>query len=106
MTKVEPTRCFDEKTKKEVPCTQRNNPSRPDESKGEMILHTVDSGESWHIQLRGIEDFFIDMQALQEGNVWAVGYNKGFVLHSNDKGKTWSLLRFGKGRVTEKKLRP
>ena len=106
MTKVELTSCFDKKTKKEVPCPQRNNPSRPDESKGEMILHTADSGESWHIQLRGIEDLFIDIQALQDGNVWAVGYNKGLVLHSKDEGKAWNLLRFDKYRVLEKKLRP
>jgi photosystem II stability/assembly factor-like uncharacterized protein len=106
MTKVEPTSCFDEKSKKEVPCPQRNNWSRPDESKGEMILHTADSGESWHVQLRGIEDYFIDIQALQDGNVWAVGYNEGLVLHSKDEGKSWSLLRFDKDKVMEEKLSP
>lgn len=105
MTKIEPTSCFDEKTKKEVPCPQRNNPSRPDESKGEMILHAADSGDSWNMQLRGIEDYLIDIQALPDGNVWAVGYNKGLVLHSMDAGKSWSLLRFDKDKVIEKKLR-
>jgi hypothetical protein len=77
-----------------------------DKSKGEMILHTANSGESLEVQLRGIEDFFIDIQALSDGNVWAVGYNKGLVLHSRDEGKSWSRLRFEKEKVREEKIRP
>ncbi|MFN8005966.1 MAG: hypothetical protein U0V70_02825 [Terriglobia bacterium] len=104
MLNVMPSSCVDEKSGKAAPCHEQSKPTGPEKSKGEMILHTQDFGESWQVQLKGIKDFLIDIQALSNGNVWAVGYTRGVVLHSKDFGKNWSVIKFDKDRIVGSRL--
>jgi len=61
-----------------------------------QILHTVDGGETWQVQLENVSNlediFFADAN-----NGWAVGVND--LLNTNEGGKTWISQNFAAGNL-------
>jgi photosystem II stability/assembly factor-like uncharacterized protein len=58
---------------------------------GGPILHSVDAGEHWEMQMDHPKDEFLDVQALPGGSAWVVG-RAGTVLRTANHGKTWESV--------------
>jgi len=56
------------------------------------VLHTGDGGKNWTGQASGLSEFLLGVQAMGNGEAWAVGH-KGTLLHTTNQGKTWDKVK-------------
>jgi photosystem II stability/assembly factor-like uncharacterized protein len=52
------------------------------------VLHTDNGGQTWDLQVSGVQTPLRDVHAVSPERVWLFGYD-GAILRSTDSGKTW-----------------
>ena len=58
-------------------------------SSGAVILETVDAGDSWHLRLNRMSEYFKTIDILGEQTVWVTGA-QGSLFYTVDGGATWN----------------